>query len=95
MGTQLNITIKFASGPDYVQSFAIGTGFPFFGFVSSVTDIQSATLYGNAAIPFAIDNFTYPTFSAVPEPSSIVMAGLVSLLGLGFAWCRRPSKVVA
>jgi hypothetical protein len=98
MGTQLNISIQFASGPDYVQSFPL-SGYSFFGFVSSATDIKSAIIYGNGGnVAFAVDNFTFPTPgapAAVPEPSTLAGAGIAVFLSLACAWRRRKAKRAA
>ena len=92
MGTQLTIATNFTSGPADVQTLPVN-GASFFGFVSSDTDIVSATLFGNdSTFTFAIDNFTFPTSAAaVPEPSSIVLASLATLTGLAYGSARRLS----
>ena len=84
MGTAFQLDIHFTSGPDYVQT--ISNTSDFYGFVSSATDIVSANIYGNSTtFTFALDNFTYPTSAAVPEPSSIVLASIGGLGILTFA----------
>ena len=91
MGTQFTITINFTSGPADVQTLPV-SGDSFFGFVSTATDIQSATLFGNSTeFTFALDNFTFPTSAAnaVPEPSSAVLASLAALTGVACGWRRR------
>ncbi|MHB1558371.1 MAG: hypothetical protein ACYC61_13000 [Isosphaeraceae bacterium] len=96
MGTNLTISITFKSGPDYTNnSLSINTsGLTFFGFVSSATDIVSATMYGNDQFhSFAIYNFTFPVSAAsVPEPSSIVGASLAVLIGAAGTWRRRALR---
>jgi hypothetical protein len=90
MGSEFSITIKFSSGPDYVQTFPIVDGVNFFGFVSTTADIQSAEILGNGGlITFALDNFTYPTPAAVPEPSSVVLVGVAALSGLTYRRRKR------
>jgi hypothetical protein len=94
MGTQFTITINFTSGPADVETLPIN-GASFFGFVSTATDIQSATLFGNSStFTFGIDNFTFPTSAAnaVPEPSSAVLASLATLTGLVYGWRRRHGR---
>lgn len=84
MGTAFSITIHFASGPDdSLSNIGVPTGgTSFFGFISDAADITSATIYGNSqSRAFAIDDFTYPSLSAVPEPSSIIGVGLAMLAG--------------
>lgn len=73
MGSDFNLTIKFTSGPDFVQNFSTtnSADLGFFGFQSSAADIQTAVIdgNGNGTFAFAVDNFT---FTAVPEPNSAV-----------------------
>ncbi len=100
MGSSLTISIHFTSGADYTNTFTIAPSpltnpvLTYLGFISSSTDILSATLYGNdSSRAFAIDNFTYAkSAAAVPEPSSIVSGGLACLIGAVGAWSRQRRR---
>lgn len=78
----LDVTINFASGPAYTNTFAVG-GDAFYGFMSSAADIQSVVIGGGTnSFTFAIDNFRFTTSPPIPEPETyaMMMAGL-GLLG--------------
>ena len=67
----------------------------FFGWTVSGDTIVSVT--SSQTTPWAgLDNFTYGyAMNAVPEPSSIISASIAGLMGLGYFWRRRNSKVAA
>ncbi len=95
MGSSFQITFQFASGSSSTQTVAVMSNTPqFVGFISSATDIVSASLYGNNDFhSFGIDNFTYSqSAAAVPEPSSIVSGGLACLIGALGAWRVRRGR---
>jgi hypothetical protein len=53
--------------------------------------IRSLVFTGGGSGPGSlfVDNLVVNTATAVPEPSTLAMAGLASLAGLGVAWRRR------
>jgi hypothetical protein len=61
----------------------------FFGFTAS-EPIARFTISGNNAGFFGVDNFTYGSLSAVPEPSTLALASTAALAGL--ATCSRRRR---
>jgi len=90
----LDVRINFTSGQTYDASFdqfALFQGF--FGFVSDSADIASVVLSpANQRGDFyhvSLDNFTFATISAVPEPGSALLAVCGGLGLIGFRAVRR------
>lgn len=96
MGTDFDITINFTSGPAYTANVALSgsINLEFFGFQSSLGDITSVIIDGNGSgtFAFALDNFAFDvgTAAAVPEPTSLTLAGL-GLLSV-YGWARRHRR---
>lgn len=97
MGTDVDVTIGFSSGPDAVVSFMLSQGdtLQFIGVKSDLNDIVSATIDGMGGVrpevTFALDNFTFggsDAVVAVPEPVT-TMLGLIGLATLAIANRRR------
>ncbi len=71
----------------------------FLGLTSSAGDIGSVVF--SRSSDFTGDNLGIGTIefasagSVVPEPSSLVSASIAGLLGLGYAWRRRKSRLAA
>lgn len=87
MGTSFEIAVHFSSGPDYVNTFSVAQAaeMEFFGFTSDQADITSVEILsdGVGGFSFALDNFTFgPNMAVVPEPSSVVLAGLGGVLAV-------------
>jgi hypothetical protein len=80
-----------------VTTGTLGAGGPldFFGWTVSGDTVVSVT--SSQPNPFAgLDNFTYGfAMNAVPEPSSIVSAGIACLTGMGYFWRRRKANLAA
>lgn len=88
----LGVTINFASGPAYSNTFSVG-GDAFYGFMSDAADIQSVVIGGSTnGFTFAIDDFRFTTAAPpIPEPDTYAM--LLAGLGLlGFAARRKHRK---
>ena len=87
MGSTLNITINFVTGPSFVSALPIGgdiSTLQFFGFQSSGVDITSALIgTSGTGITWAVDDFRFSAEPgpAVPEPGTMVLIGS-GLLGL-------------
>lgn len=93
MGSLFDIVINFSSGDSTSLQFSVAqsTNMEFFGFQSSLSDIDSVLISGNhQTFNFIIDNFAFGASSSinVPEPSIIALLGF-GLAGLGFARRRK------
>jgi hypothetical protein len=80
-------------------------GFPTLNYANQLSFLETGPEFGpngftytpTANQPVFVPGFgvTYvirSDLAAVPEPSTIVMSGLVALLGLGYAWRRKPAS---
>jgi hypothetical protein len=93
MGSLFDIVINFSSGGSTSLQFSVAQSLnmEFFGFQSSLSDIDSVLISGNdQTFNFIIDNFAFGGSSSinVPEPSIIALLGF-GLAGLGFARRRK------
>jgi hypothetical protein len=73
-------------------STAVSDGLQFsmsLGFVLTTIDPTSSALDGNAAVVVNRGQTELKQLAAVPEPSTVAMAGFMTLAGLGYSWRRR------
>lgn len=75
----MTVTINFASGPSFTQSFA-SDNIGFYGFQSDSRDITSVVIGGGTGFSFAVDNFRFANPVPEPETYGMMMAGL-ALIG--------------
>jgi hypothetical protein len=85
------------------QTYANGTqslgflGFRATGLGEYITGFILTAEFGYGSLP-GMTNVAVGhqgAFTATPEPSTLVSAGIAGLVGLGYAWHRRKSKVAA
>jgi hypothetical protein len=57
--------------------------------ILTTTSLLSDTSFNIGDIPTHVSFVTPLTFSSVPEPSSVVLAGIAGVISLGFWGCRR------
>lgn len=91
------LTVTVAGTTIEFDNFLSGDGDGFLGVTSDVPFAnitfrsEDLTSFGEA---FQLDNLSFaPPAAAVPEPSTLLMGGMVALLGLGYA--RRRGKSAA
>jgi hypothetical protein len=83
-GTEPYTDSSRVSGLTYSPAIdVISGGYHYGGSLSFFTNDQPASFFG--------PNFEFTT-GAVPEPSTLVIAGLGGTLLLAAAWCRRPAR---
>ena len=97
MGSAFSLLINFSDGTstEFSQAVGSGLGLQFFGYQSSLVDIDSLNIRGNnTTFNFALDNFTFGggsgSVSPVPAPGALSLLGLC-LAGMGVARRRQQA----
>jgi hypothetical protein len=88
-----NVTVHLSDGSDLSVNYPVVPSLDpaFFGFISGSSDITSLTVHGDDHFfAFALDNFTFPTPNAVPEPGNTL-----TLLGLGLMGIAEARRHLA
>jgi hypothetical protein len=87
--TSETVTVSTAAGfPGSFETFNSSNGLAGLANLTSLSWDQPVFISGQGGL----NQFTNITLSTVPEPSSLVVGAVASLLGLGFVWCRHRGR---